>query len=296
MAATRLTEDQLADVVLNLEKADENHRLWLRDLHTSAVCGHPFSKDVFSEHAHCECKFGQWYYGNGLAVLHSRPDYQELDGLHRRMHDSAREMAITLISGEDLAVATYHEFVDRQQQFSEKLLQLRDKLREHQFSFDSLTGVMTRGPFMQALEGEVARILREDATACIALLDIDHFKRINDEHGHLVGDQVLQIMGQYLVRHLRPYDSVCRYGGEEFMLCLPHTPREEAVAVMDRIRDQMRDLTGPAEGQLAFPVTASVGIAEMDVNLSLEANIDRADRALYAAKSAGRNQVISYRE
>lgn len=296
MTATRLTEEQLADVVFNLERADENHRLWLRDLHASAICGHPFNKDVFSEHAHCECKFGQWYYGNGLAVLQERPDYQELDGLHRRMHDCAREMAITLISGEELAVEAYHAFVDRQQAFSEKLLKLRDSLREHQFSFDSLTGVMTRGPFMQALQGEVARILREHATASIALLDIDHFKRINDERGHLVGDQVLQAMGQYLVRHLRPYDSVCRYGGEEFMLCLPHTPRDEAVAVMDRIRGEMRGLTGPGEGLLSFPITASVGIAEMDVKLPLTANIERADRALYAAKSAGRNRVVAYEE
>jgi diguanylate cyclase (GGDEF)-like protein len=291
-----LTDSQLAEVVRHLDAADANHRRWLQRLHGSVICQRPFGMDVLDAEAHRHCRFGQWYYQNDANLLGEHPEYAALETLHRHMHDSAREIAHVAQRGELVPTALYDQFVDRQQLFSEALRNLRDSVQEFLYSFDALTGLMTRAPFMELLAGEAERARRSGEPVSVALLDIDHFKRVNDQHGHLVGDRVLRAVGQFLFHNLRRYDLLCRFGGEEFLACLPRTDVGEAIGIMDRLREELaaQDVGTEEIGELR--VTISVGVAVLDPEDALAQSINRADEALYAAKGAGRNRVLLYEQ
>lgn len=155
---------------------------------------------------------------------------------------------------------------------------------------DELTGVFNRRRLLDMAEG--IRRLTSDGNACIALLDLDHFKQINDSYGHLAGDEVIRAACRTLLQHCREGDVVGRYGGEELMLCLPGGNLEQGMAVAARIREALAEQPVVHEGR-AIPVTASIGVAAWRENETLSQWLKRADGALYEAKHAGRNRCVA---
>jgi len=291
-APAQLSDKILGEVIQTLERAEQHHRQWLCDLHASMICGEPFNEAVFPEDAHCHCRFGHWYYHNEHTLLHANPEYQALDALHKDMHDCARALAIKSIGDETIYEGEYRGFIEHQQQFSRSLLALRDQLKEFFYSFDSLTGVMTRAPFLKQLAMEHERVRRGGEATSLAMIDIDHFKQINDDHGHRVGDQVLKTFAQYMLGTLRALDSVCRYGGEEFLVCLPQTTLASAVMVMERLRKELADLAIKTDGGAARKITVSIGLVELKPDILTNESLQRADEALYRAKEGGRNRLL----
>ncbi|WP_295392733.1 sensor domain-containing diguanylate cyclase [uncultured Thiodictyon sp.] len=158
---------------------------------------------------------------------------------------------------------------------------------------DRLTGVGNRAYFEEAVAAEIARAARYGAPLSLLLLDIDHFKAINDTHGHLVGDQVsIELTGR-LGQHLREVDVLARWGGEEFVIPMPHCGAIQALHAAEKLRALVADRTFPEVGA----VTMSIGVAEYQPHERDNAWIKRVDDALYAAKSGGRNRVcLSTRE
>jgi two-component system cell cycle response regulator len=163
---------------------------------------------------------------------------------------------------------------------------------------DPLTQIYNRGHLFERLEAEFGRSLRKRSTLSCILLDVDHFKAVNDELGHQAGDAVLVALGRILKEAVRGHDVVGRYGGEEFLAVLPETDAQGALMVAERIRSEMRRTR--FEGVEDRAVTASVGIAVLDPNqvqgLSAQDLVARADEAMYAAKHAGRDRVIVHEE
>ncbi len=162
-------------------------------------------------------------------------------------------------------------------------------------SRDSLTGLYNRWFVIEKIDSEMNRALRHGSPMSLLMLDIDHFKRVNDTWGHGAGDQVLQAIGKLLRDSCRVYDVPGRYGGEEFCIVLPETKPGNTSVVAERIRARLEETELPC-GDTSISVTASIGIAGMDLPemnelLSPAALIDRADRALYSAKNRGRNRV-----
>lgn len=159
---------------------------------------------------------------------------------------------------------------------------------------DSLTGALNRRAFMERLRIEIQRSNREGVPLSVILADIDHFKRVNDEYGHQVGDMVLRKFSAQLVASSRPYDCVARYGGEEFIVCLPGVDCQKALMVADRMRRMVEAirLTAPASTE-GFSITASFGVASLRLKSEdgPDPLIDRADCAMYRAKREGRNRV-----
>lgn len=157
---------------------------------------------------------------------------------------------------------------------------------------DHLTGALTRRGFVEQAEREISRARRYDRPSTLVMLDVDHFKSVNDTHGHAVGDQVLCQIAQLAGVALRPTDVFGRLGGEEFAMLLPETDGEDAVVVADRLRQTIADHPMQLPGGRTLHVTASFGVAALDGgSASVAAWLERADRVMYAAKAGGRNRT-----
>ena len=156
---------------------------------------------------------------------------------------------------------------------------------------DSLTGLLKHSRIKEVADLEICRAQRSEEKVSVVMLDLDHFKRVNDTHGHGAGDKVIKAMAHLLRQRLRKTDSLGRYGGEEFLVVLPRCSAREAEILINNVREHFSNLPFHANGQL-FHVTLSAGIASYEGgNPAIDHLLEAADNALYQAKSNGRNQV-----
>jgi diguanylate cyclase (GGDEF)-like protein len=174
-------------------------------------------------------------------------------------------------------------------------LSLEVRKLKRQATRDPLTGVGNRRALEKAFARERSRVIRAKTSLAVILLDVDHFKRINDREGHHAGDAVLTCLCALVEMHARSTDFFGRFGGEEFVLLLPGTDQSNALEIAERIRLELeRNLADSVRENVEFAieeVTASFGVAEWNGSEELSTLIRRADTALYEAKSLGRNRV-----
>ena len=156
---------------------------------------------------------------------------------------------------------------------------------------DFLTGLLNRRETFHRLDEELQRSRRLATPFSVLLLDLDHFKQVNDVHGHSAGDLVLQAVAAALRQGVRPYDLCCRYGGEEFLVILPETALEAAAGIAERLRHDIENLKIAVTKKTDLRITASIGAATLVGNESIDQLIARADEAMYNAKASGRNRV-----
>jgi len=157
---------------------------------------------------------------------------------------------------------------------------------------DQLTGALNRKGMQETLEKEVARMRRREATMCIALIDVDNFKDLNDSLGHQAGDKALVHLANVIRETIRPQDSLARYGGEEFLVMLPDTRLEDGVAAITRLQRALTRKFFLHETEQKL-ITFSAGVAQVYLEEPVDAAIARSDRAMYQAKRAGKNRVIA---
>lgn len=155
---------------------------------------------------------------------------------------------------------------------------------------DPLTGLPNRAAWNERLDIEFARWQRYGGDLLLAVLDVDHFKRVNDGYGHLAGDRVLKIIGTELHKRLRKTDFIARFGGEEFVVLLPNTPYQAGQQLMDALRESISDCPFHFKGQ-RVAITVSAGLTAFTEGDTTERAFERADAALYRAKDSGRNRV-----
>jgi len=158
---------------------------------------------------------------------------------------------------------------------------------------DPLTGLANRRHFRAVLSREIEIVARSGNSALLLMLDIDHFKKINDTHGHLAGDKVLQAVARCVAGCVRPQDTVARYGGEEFAIVMPDCQAAYGETVAERVRQSVAALSIPVSPLLNLQITTSVGgaFAPVWVRSTADLWIERADTQLYLAKAQGRNRV-----
>lgn len=225
----------------------------------------------------------------------------EVQALHRDGHEITVELSISslVLDGRWYAVGVLRDVSERKraqaalearnrdlEAKNRELTDLRNHL-EYLASHDPLTGVYNRARMSEVMTAAWSAFNRHGAAFCLVLLDLDHFKEVNDRRGHAHGDALLQRVSSRLRGMLRAEDQLARWGGEEFLLLAAYTECAGAVELAERIRGAIEALT-PETGHA---VSASIGVAAMEPGLDLDTLTRRADAAMYAAKRAGRNRV-----
>jgi diguanylate cyclase (GGDEF)-like protein len=186
--------------------------------------------------------------------------------------------------GLPLRIMGAHLDITRRKEYERQLSQLA--------YIDPLTGIANRRHLSERLQQESERSRRQHTTFALAMLDVDHFKRFNDEHGHDVGDRILTEVSRTMEEELREYDICGRWGGEEFLLILPDTSLAEALPVIRRTHQRIQQHRIEHQDQL-LSITTSIGLADYKIGEHYAETLARADKALLAAKRLGRDQIQS---
>jgi diguanylate cyclase (GGDEF)-like protein len=286
-----LTMTGAEKLVRDLERALEAHRAWLRRFMAVLVCRTRPSRAYRAADSHLKDDFGLWYYQDGNDYLRPHPDFVAIGRYHEEMHAAARQLAVTVAAGERIAPATFRAFQRSIQRFRGRVAALVGEAQKLLRFTDPLTGLATRFAMLPKLDQERARAGRTGEAASIGMVDLDHFKAVNDTYGHNAGDLVLQDVARFLLKNVRQYDQICRYGGEEFLVLLPGTEPQRAKHVLDRLRRGLKRRRIAVGNGKTISISASFGIAALDPDQPVLATIDHADQAMYAAKQAGRNRV-----
>jgi diguanylate cyclase (GGDEF)-like protein len=217
--------------------------------------------------------------------------------LRRRVRSQTKLIRSQLEESQNLRAEAEASNLERSRAFislqsmQSELIAAQEKLK-YQATHDSLTGLWNRAALLDFLHHEMERAQRTHSSLGILLMDVDHFKNVNDTYGHLAGDVVLREIGTRLMRATRPYDVTGRYGGEEFLVLLPHCNREETELAAERIRDAIGSAQFRA-GKAEFVVTLSIGATTaFECTDTYTTLLNQADVALYAAKAAGRNRTV----
>lgn len=254
---------------------------WLRDNQVDMVCCHLHeqNRDALDLLVHEMKNEPEWV--DLPVVFFARS--QDRDLLIEGLETGASEGL--LLDSDKAEIAARIRWHLKNRQRIQGLHQAQNRLARLALS-DGLTGLFNRAYFDATIKQETARSLRSKKPLSLLIIDLDHFKRINDSYGHQAGDQALEKVAEVLREQSRISDTVCRYGGEEFAIILPETPRAHAQMVAERIRQKIGAL------ELGFPLTSSIGIncAEKPEGLDPYILIAGADQALYAAKRNGRNR------
>jgi diguanylate cyclase len=296
MAINGVARDELPGIIAQLKEALNSHLQWYSALIRTLMCRLPGDKHDTSDAAHTECRFGQWYYSEGPEKIRKHPGFIALGVEHQRLHHMAKLLLIAVNTGNPITPLDFDNFSNALDRLRLEISSLERELENSLFNHDALTGAITRYGILPTLREQQELVKRHTQHCYIAMMDLDNFKSVNDLHGHAAGDKVLAESVRYLIEHLRPYDKVFRYGGEEFLLCMPYTELEAGLDRVKELNTGLAELEINIGEEVPIHIEASVGLALLDAEVPVEKSIDRADKALYAAKAAGRNCVLVWDE
>jgi len=195
---------------------------------------------------------------------------------------------------DDISAQSYAQIIDELVEAQKESSTLKEQLHESksQLLRDTLTGIPNRLAYDERVMVEINRWKRTKAPLCLAMWDIDHFKSVNDDFGHGVGDRVLKLFSEIIQSRIRKVDHFARIGGEEFVLLMPDTPLDIALTLNNKLREKLEACNFHYDGKHC-PITASVGIAEFQIGDEVEDVMERADQALYQSKNEGRNRCTA---
>ena len=298
-----LYTDDARPTVLIVDDSRDVHRLLKINLKNEDL-------EFISAHDGLEGLLAAQQYTPSLIILDL--DLPALDGISvlKRLKEGAKtqQIPVIVLSGQqnpDDKVATFDlgaiDYVTKPFEMTELRVRVRSALRMQQLvqmlaqraQIDGLTGLWNRTFFDRRWAEEHARCTRHGHPMSVALLDLDHFKSVNDNHGHPAGDMVLQSVAKILQRESRQSDLACRYGGEEFVLLMPDTATPDAASVCERIRHAVEATRWARLPNLRCTVSIGVAGCTGTCPVSPEQWVEEADRNLYTAKRSGRNQIVT---
>lgn len=225
-----------------------------------------------------------------------------LEGYAQKLgHTPSAELVATIakniVQGTKSIVTDSQALKKQMETTASEIISLKEQLEgiKQAAKTDMLTGLLNRRGFDEAMAVAMGNCVRHCQPLSLILADIDHFKRVNDTHGHLIGDNVLKILSRLLKKQIKGKDIVARFGGEEFIIILPETQLNGAFAVAEQIRKTLEEIrwTTRESGKAIGTITISLGVAQYKEAETVESLIARSDNALYSAKKAGRNRTMT---
>jgi diguanylate cyclase (GGDEF)-like protein len=274
------------DIMLN------SHRNWVYRLNKTLICGLAPTREMIATDAHLHCTLGNWLETQAGKLDIAPETLEHLISLHKSVHDLARKMATTVQDGATIEVHLYDEFLSSSERFVGLMESAYDALVASINATDPLTGAENRSMMTVRLEERRRVAVSRGGQAWVIMIDLDHFKSVNDDHGHEVGDHVLKGFAAVVRDHIRGDDLFFRYGGEEFLLCISGVSEGTVAHVAERLRQASAGRIYNIRNGVKLSVTASFGIADLTVHGEVTDAINAADAAMYAAKKAGRNKVV----
>jgi diguanylate cyclase (GGDEF)-like protein len=282
---------ELDSILVQIDQAIDNHDQWYAQQVRTLICRLPPDKRDIDADAHKLCRFGQWYYQYSNPALRSHPTFAAIEHEHQQLHEQvSRLLQVSMVETNPIDVRIFDAFANTLQRMRLQLFSLKHEIEGDLNNLDPLTGTYNRYGMLALLREQQELVARGVHNCSIAMLDLDFFKQVNDQYGHRMGDHALANIASALLKGLRPYDKLFRYGGEEFVAMFPNTSLETALLVADRMRMNVEESVTEID-KLPVRLTISIGLAAIDANASVESSIEQADTAMYAAKQNGRNQV-----
>lgn len=291
MLPENLDRNMLQNTVVQLEQAIYNHIQWHTSVIRTLACRLPCAQHDIKPNAHELCLFGQWYYEDAPDYLKKHPGFIEIGEIHHQMHVLATSLLLSENAGNGVNAYEFDTFSNIVERLRLEIVSLKRELENSLYLQDPLTGAINRIDMLPALREFQAMVKRGTQHCCLVMVDLDEFKNVNDQYGHPAGDQVLLSLVKFLKTHLRPYDKIFRYGGEEFLLAIQNISKQDCYVVIERIREGLSHFPIHIGMKQPIFVTASFGIVEMGADITVEQSIEAADKAMYAAKMAGRNNT-----
>jgi diguanylate cyclase len=280
-------------LITELDAAVEAHISWTRRILRFLVLRTSPGEDVLAPMAHTICQFGNWYTAN-------LPHFEAIDAqaahrveqVHQAMHDAIRSICASMLAGEPGKDAELVAFEQSQSELLVLLARFKTSILSNAVRNDPLTGL----PLRYGIEGDFA-LQQKDARRnrnlfYVALIDIDHFKRINDSFGHPVGDRVLRELADTMNRNLRGNEPLYRFGGEEFLWLMQCKSAGEAEQSARRLLSTIRTTPVPIAKDQSVTLTVTLGMAQVGDHEELASALERADVALYKGKETGRDRFV----
>ncbi|MBP9085946.1 MAG: diguanylate cyclase [Kofleriaceae bacterium] len=285
---------ELKQFVSELDAAMQAHLEWSRKVLRCAVVRTTPGDDVLKAEAHLLCSFGRWFTQHRInfEVLDAART-QALETQHHAMHDAIRVICNRVLYGEAGQAEDLDQFESTQRQLVDLLAFFKTLAVSRSSQIDPLTALPLRHRMEQDFDLLSKHIRHRGSVQLVMIVDVDHFKAVNDQYGHAGGDLVLQSLATTLKRVIRDDDLVYRYGGEEFLLLmeLSATPHAEDFAAT-RVLEAVRAMSVELPNGVTVTTTVTIGVALAGEDESLESAIHRADLALYKGKASGRNRHV----
>jgi diguanylate cyclase (GGDEF)-like protein len=277
----------------DIDRGIESHLAWNhRLLRFSLLRGQP-GDEILAPHGHQLCQLGLWLarIRNELAAFDPALT-QAIFAAHEAMHLAVRQLCLRTLQGQPAELADFDAYEQSQNLMVARLHTLRQLIVEASMQHDVLTGLPLRHGVEHAFRQRHEDALRTQRTLWIAMIDADHFKQVNDTHGHAVGDLALRHLAQCMVASLREQDILLRFGGEEFLAMLLTPPGLGVEVAAQRLLDAVRTKPLPLDSGGTLVLGVTIGLARVQATEPLASAIARADQALLLGKAQGRNRYV----
>lgn len=288
MPFSRLTREQKRSALNDLRQALFQHELWYENFNRTIICGQVPDERDLQDGANYSWSLGQWLHGVGASRLGLHPSFSQILAAHELMHRHAAIMLRIAAEHRSIPLEDYELFLSAQKQVRAQLVTIKHELEGALRNRDPLTGAGNHIAMLTTLRERQALAQRP---TCLVMMDLDHFKEVNDTYGHTLGDEFLVQYAEFVMSHLRPHDEFFRFGGEKFLYAALDAELEQGRAIAEQLREGLSNREFFVEGYLPLTVTASFGLAMLDPSAPVDQSIDRADQALHAAKAAGRDRI-----
>ena len=281
------------DVNVERERQIRSFTDWENQFIYNIATGLPSGDLVFL----ADSDFGMWFSHKGKHILGSGNLLAEMESVIAEIDNRLTQaLSNQQQPGETERMSLLQDIRQLSAKIHFLLASMFEALVKQENGKDSLTQLLNRRFIPTIMRREISLALHSRRPFTLAMLDIDYFKQISDSYGHNTGDMTLKNVAAVIYEHIRSSDYVFRYGGEEFMILLVESDESQASIILETLRKKIAELRIAASMTESFSITVSIGVAEYDYHPDYKQLVDKADRALYLAKSHGRNRVETYRE